>query len=134
MPISLFDPRVMLGLLLFLIAWSGIGGYMAYNRGSDDNEAVHIAQDLAATQKVLGGFVGEVQTLNGIAADFNAANRDLSTKIGLISRDFHNATRANPLPVDCKPDPFRVQSLSAAISAANTAAGRGAVPAVPPAN
>lgn len=131
MPLSIFDPRVMLGALLFLLAWSGIGGYLIYNRGADDNEAAHVAQDLAETKLVLTNFTTAAKEMNGIAGQFTAASQTLSTEIDAISGKFRNVTRANPLPLDCKPDPFRVQSLSSAITATNSAIGRGAGPAVP---
>lgn len=128
-PLSLTNPWVLLALLL---AGSGIF-WLGYNRGGDDNEAHHTKAALAETVQVLDQFKDAAKEMNGIAGEFTGINSTLSATIGTISRNFRDGTRANPLPVDCKPDPFRMQSLTAAVAAANTAAGRGAVPAVPPA-
>ena len=126
-PLSLFNPWVLLGLGL---AFIGIGG-AGYWKGSHDNEARHVKLELADTKQVLADFVTNTTTMNGIANQFTGISADLSSQIGDISRKFRNGTRQNPLPRDCNPDAFRVQSLSAAIGAANTAAGRSTSAAVP---
>lgn len=43
----------------------------------------------------------------------------LSTKLDALRKDFKNA---KPLPVDCRPDDFRVRHMGAAVDAANKAA------------
>lgn len=126
------NPWVIIGAIGFWLVTLCGGAWLAYDRGSDDNEAVHVAQDLSDTKKVLGDFVDATKGMNTVASEFTGISQNLSTEINSISGKFRNGARANPLPQSCLPDPFRVQSLSAAIAAANTAAGRGAVPAVPP--
>ena len=127
MPLSLLNPWVMLGLFLALVGAGGVG----YWKGGNDNEARHVKLELSATKQVLADFVTNTTTMNGIANQFTGISADLSSQIGDISRKFRNGTRQNPLPADCKPDPFRMQSLSSAIGAANSAAGRSTSAAVP---
>lgn len=127
MPLSILNPWVILAIILSLGA-AGTGGYF---KGGADNEARHVKADLAATRKVLDGFTEAAKDMNGIAGQFTAISQDLDRNIGTISRNFRNGASQHPLSPDCRPDAFRVQSLSAAIGAANTAAGRGASPAVP---
>jgi hypothetical protein len=127
MPLSLLNPWVIVGLVAALLTF-GLAGYW---KGGSDNEARHVKLELAATKQVLADFTTNVQTMNGIANQFTGISADLSSQIGDISRKFRNGTRQNPLPADCKPDTFRMQSLSSAIGAANSAAGRSTSAAVP---
>lgn len=125
------NPWVILGLVgFFLVSLAGTGT-LAYMRGRDDVKAAQTKQELQQTKGLLDGFVRTADGINAAALEFGGISHDLSTNIGVISRDFHNAARNNPLPVDCKPDAFRVRSLSASIAATNTAIGRAASPAVP---
>lgn len=105
--------------------------WLAYHRGGADNEAAHVAHDLKETRDVLADFEAAAKDMNGLAGEFTGISSALSVQISTISRNFRNVTKASPLPPDCKPDAFRVQSLDAAIAAANTAAGRFSGPAVP---
>lgn len=127
MPLSLFNPWVIIGIILAL----GGASTGAYFKGRSDNEAAHVRADLAETRKVLDDFKDAAKDMNGIAGQFTGISQDLSTQIGNISRSFRNGARQNPLPAGCVPDAFRMQSLSAAIGAANSAAGRITGPAVP---
>ena len=116
----------MLGLFLAFVGAGGVG----YWKGGSDNEASHVKLELAATKQVLTDFTTNVATMNGIANQFTGISADLSSQIGDISRKFRDGAAKNKLPVDCKPDPFRMQSLSSAIGAANSAAGRSTSAAV----
>jgi hypothetical protein len=127
------NPWVIIGAIGFWLVTMGGGMLLAYNRGGDDNEAAHVAQDLAETKEVLIGLVAAGKEMNGLATTFTGISQTLSTEIDAISGKFRNGARANPLPATCLPDPFRVQSLASAIAATNSAIGRGASPAVPPA-
>jgi hypothetical protein len=128
MPLSLTNPWIIIGLIGMggLIFWWGDGN------GASRCEAAHTAAALAETRQVLDDFVKAGKDMNGIAGKFTVISQDLSTEIDAISGKFRNGARQNPLPVDCRPDPFRVQSLSSAIAATNSAIGRGPGPAVPP--
>jgi len=125
------SPWVILGAIGFWLVTMGGGMWLAYHRGGDDNEAAHVALDLKNTRQVLSDFQDAAKNMNGIAGELTGISSDLSSQISNISRKFRDGAKAAPLPVDCRPDPFRVQSLSAAIASTNTAAGRISVPAVP---
>lgn len=47
MPLSLLDPKVLLSLIVGLLIYSGIGGYLVYARGRDDMKAAYTEQQLA---------------------------------------------------------------------------------------
>lgn len=82
----------------------------------------------AATQKAVNVTASLQQLQNIIASMHASANEygDLQAavfaKLNGISAEFRNAIKANPLPVDCRPGPDRLRSLSAAISAVNNSA------------
>lgn len=121
------NPWAILG---FVVALALVGG-AGYIKGGNDNEASHVALDLQNTKQVLSDFTDAAKGMNTVAGQFTAISQDLNSQIGDLSRKFRNGARQNPLPVDCRPDTFRMQSLSSAIGAANSAAGRIASPAVP---
>lgn len=125
------NPWVILGALGFWLVTLGGGMLWAHHKGAADNEAQHIAQDLKDTRQVLQDFQDTAKNINAVAGELTGISQDLSDQIGNISRKFRDGAKAAPLPADCRPDPFRVQSLSAAIASANSAAGRISIPAVP---
>lgn len=125
------NPWVILGAVAFLLL-SVSGAYFAGRwEGISDTEAAYTKQDLKAAEETITGLQSAALAMNGLAGQFTAISQDLSTEINSISGKFRNGARANPLPASCVPDPFRVQSLSEAITATNNAIGRGAVAAVP---
>jgi hypothetical protein len=122
-----------LGAAGLFLAYSGGLAWWSYDAGWDKREAAVVASELAETKAVLTGFENQVLAMNGLAGQYTQIAQGLSTEIDALSGRFRNAVRAAPLDVTCKPDPVRVQFLSEAISATNSAIGRGAGPAVPPA-
>lgn len=86
---------------------------------------------LDGTRATLAMFTADAARVHEAAEGFTAKQADLDSRFASISKDFANAIKARPLPVDCKPDTDRLRSLQAAVDAANTATGRSAVPAVP---
>jgi len=113
--------------LLAAVVW------LSYARGRSDEKAVQVASELAETKEVLKGFENQALAIKGLASQYTQIAQGLSTEIDALSGRFRNAARANPLPATCFPTPERVQHLQAAIASVNTAIGRGASPAVPPA-
>lgn len=88
---------------------------------------------IAAT-RALTQFEADSAAIHGAAIAFGTAQDDLNGKLATISKDFHAAIKAAPLPADCKPDAVRLRQLSAAVAATNSAAGfqpGAAVPAHP---
>lgn len=79
----------------------------------------------------LAQFTADADRIHESADAFSKLQPLIETEFAKLSKDFHNATSAHPLPVDCKPDVERLRFLSAAVAQANAAAGRIAVPAVP---
>ncbi len=130
-----------------MIPWyykAGLAGaaFLAYSGGlvwwADSNatareKAAQTASELAQTKEVLTGFENAALAMNGLAGQYTQIAQGLDNQIDALSGRFRNAARANPLGPTCLPDPGRVQFLSQAITATNTAIGRGASPAVPPA-
>lgn len=76
-----------------------------------------------AANASLQQFAADADSIHTSAAIFTKAQLGLDVTFGKISKDFHAATKAAPLPVDCKPDAVRLRALSSAIAAANSAAG-----------
>lgn len=134
MALSLFDPRVLLGLLVAFLLSNGAIGLLSYNRGRDDVKAAQTSQELQDAYDAIGKFQGTANAINQAATDFTNIDDSLNSTISRISREFRNGAQQNPLPADCHLDTFRMQSLSTAIAATNAAiaeAGRGLGPAVP---
>lgn len=75
-------------------------------------------------------FKGDAGLIHDAASHFLGQQIDLNQKLDQISRDFRNGLKT-PLPANCAPDRERLQYLTAAIAAANTAAGYQSGPAVP---
>lgn len=75
--------------------------------------------DLTSAKKALADLNAASKTIHDKADEFNAVNVTLGQKLDAIRKDLKNA---KPLPVDCKPDDFRLRKLSDSISAANKAA------------
>jgi len=88
--------------------------------------------NVTAANAALKQFTAQVAVINGAAASFGTVRDDLDAKINSISTGFKTIVQAAPLPPDCKPDAVRLHSLSAAIAAANSAAGAQSGTAMPP--
>jgi hypothetical protein len=97
-------------------------------------ETATASADLKNAQATLDGFVKNADRIAGAADAFQGVKASLDSRFATINRTLADALRQNPLPLDCRPDPDRMQSLSAAIAAANSATGPQPRPAVPPAH
>ncbi len=56
------------------------------------------------------------------SAGYQSDKDALNNKLNALAKDFANAIKAKPLPLDCIPDSVRLHNLSAAVAAANAAA------------
>jgi len=76
--------------------------------------------DLASANAALGDLRQAGETIRTKADEFNASQATLTAKVDQAVKEFRNAKK--PLPVDCRPDDFRVRKLSDAVDAAKQAA------------
>lgn len=76
--------------------------------------------DLASANKAIENLGAASQTIRTKADEFNASQATLTAKVDQAVKEFRNAKK--PLPVDCRPDDFRVRKLSDAVDAAKQAA------------
>lgn len=83
-------------------------------KGQSDNAALQ-------AQGALDDLAAAAKTINQAAAAARVDNTHLAAQLGAIRKELKNA---KPLPADCKPDPERLRSLTAAVDATNQAAAR----------
>lgn len=76
--------------------------------------------DLAGANKAIEDLGVATRTIRTKADEFNASQATLAAKVDQAVKEFRNAKK--PLPVDCRPDDFRVRKLSDAVDAAKQAA------------
>jgi hypothetical protein len=138
-PLSLLtgNPWVYAGVLAIGVA---IGGGATYQvTAAFKNNTIKDLKLEAANKTVtdavaaLAQFEGDTKAISSAAALLGNAQGVLDTKFSAINKDFANAIKAHPLPIDCKPDDVRMRTLRAAVEAANSArtVGQSAIPAVP---
>jgi hypothetical protein len=96
----------------------------------EKEQAENVADGYRAT---LAMFTADADKVHQAAEQYTTFQTNLDSRFNTISKDFHDAVKTKPLSPDCRPDPVRVRSLTAAVEAANSAAGRQPGPAVPPA-
>ena len=77
--------------------------------------------DLASANAALADLRQAGENIRTKADEFNASQAALTAKVDQAVKEFRNAKK--PLPVDCRPDDFRVRKLSDAVDAAKQAAG-----------
>lgn len=126
MPFNLFNWQ---GLLLSGIISAVAAGYAAYHftaigyqKTISDMKLAKADQDLLTAKATLNQFSIYVSQIDGAAKDYAALKDSLDINFSVIGKQLSNATKAKPLPADCKPDDGRVRALSAAIAAANNQA------------
>lgn len=91
-------------------------------------EANAKATSVSASLTQLQTFIG---SMHEAASAYAVQQQDMSAKFTALHKDFQNAIKASPLPLDCAPDPVRLRNLSAAVAAANAAStGAKPIPAV----
>lgn len=127
----MFNPYIILGTAGAWLISLAVVGWLMYARGHDDMRNTMNEQNLKQTQEVLAQFSKDAAGIHGAAQAYVSQRSDVDAKFAALSKDLKNATKAKPLPVDCKPDAGRVRSLAAAISAANSAIGRSSGAAMP---
>lgn len=87
------------------------------------NEQLARSKDQAASATAsLNQLNGFIANMHGAALDFQNSQRDIDSRFAALQKGLHNAY-THHLPVNCKPDPGRVQSLTDAITAANANSG-----------
>jgi len=113
-----------IGYALIFAAGLASGGYGMYQieQGTIQSLKAEYAQaDAARANAVLKQFTDTADKINKSVDSYHTTQKDLNTKIDLISKDLQNVQAKRPLPRDCKPDPDRLRNANAAIAAANSA-------------
>lgn len=67
----------------------------------------------------LSQFEADSALIHGAAQDYQSLKAGMDAKFAALTKDFRDATRLHPLPVDCKPDDFRVRAFYEALDAIN---------------
>ncbi|WP_143010668.1 hypothetical protein [Cupriavidus necator] len=75
--------------------------------------------DLTSATVALADLQEAGAAIRARANEYNSIQTTLGAKLDAIRKDIKNAT---PLPVDCRPDDYRVRKLSDAVDAAKQAA------------
>ncbi|AZG13868.1 hypothetical protein [Cupriavidus pauculus] len=83
-------------------------------------KTVSAQADLAGAHKAMEDLGKASAAIRTKADEFNASQATLAAKVDQAVKEFRNAKK--PLPVDCRPDDFRVRKLSDAVDAAKQAA------------
>lgn len=104
---------------------------LGYRLTISQMETAKATEEATAASEALKQFTERAAAIQSAADTFIAAKASLDGRFASINRNLANVIQNAPLPLDCKPDAGRVQSLSEAISAANSAAGQVTRPAVP---
>lgn len=106
---------------------AGFGGGWEVNGWRLNGDLADMKTKVAETRAV--GAEGALKDLTTATAGIKAAadqytgiQNTLGSQIAQLRKDLKNAPA--PLPVDCKPDDFRVRKLDNAIDAANQARAR----------
>ncbi|MBB2918350.1 hypothetical protein [Cupriavidus alkaliphilus] len=81
--------------------------------------AARAQADLVSANKALGDLREAGARIRHSADDYLTVKTDLGAKLDAIRKDLKNA---KPLPVDCRPDDFRMRQLASAVDAAKQAA------------
>lgn len=82
--------------------------------------AARAQADLAAANQAMGDLRAAGATIREKADEFAGIQTALTATLDTAVKEFRNAKK--PLPVDCRPDDFRLRKLSDAVSAAKQAA------------
>jgi len=112
----------LLGCILVLVMAAGFGAVVEHWRMRaevSDIKAKYLKDVADQSQEAMAKLVSASETVNKSAKEFSNVRNSLGVKLDALSKDIRNAQK---LPADCKPTPDRVQSLRAAIAAANEAA------------
>lgn len=119
------NPLAIRGLILLAGAVAAFGAGWAVNgwrlgEQIADLKAEHAQTQVSQAQAALLDLSVASKNIRA-AADTHATDfRLLSVKLDALKKEWKNEKPA-PLPVDCRPDAFRVRHLDAAIDASNEA-------------
>ncbi|WP_416046665.1 hypothetical protein [Cupriavidus basilensis] len=111
----------------FMVAAGAVlGGALAwwlqgnrYGRELAELKASRARADLSGANQALEDLRAAGATIRRKADEFAGVQTTLGAQLDAIHKDLKNA---KPLPVDCRPDDFRVRKLSDAVDAAKQAA------------
>jgi anaerobic C4-dicarboxylate transporter len=84
-------------------------------------EATHAQEKEAQATGALKTLQADAAAIRQAATEYAGIETTLAPKIAALTKELRNAPR---LPVDCKPDQYRVRNLDTAIDAANSAIPR----------
>lgn len=109
------------GLLAALLSGSGI--YWVTSRGYQTTIAeMRVTEAQTQTTSIqlsLEHLQKFISTMDSANTDYQASTQLLLTRLDGLQKEFHNATKASPLPADCRPDAERLRLLTSAVAAAN---------------
>ncbi|MBU66457.1 MAG: hypothetical protein CL858_13545 [Cupriavidus sp.] len=108
----------LLAACIFAAGW-GANGWRK-DAEIDRMKTVSAQAALASADAALADLRQAGETIRTKADEFNASQAALTAKVDQAVKEFRNAKK--PLPVDCRPDDFRVRKLSDAVDAAKQAA------------
>lgn len=106
-----------LGACLFAAGWQ-VNGWRK-DAQIAELTAARAQADLTSANLALTDLRVAGQTIRQKADEYAGIQSTLGAKLDAIRKDMKNA---KPLPVDCRPDDFRVRKLSDAVDAAKQAA------------
>lgn len=109
----------LLAMCIFAAGWTANG--WRKDAEIDRMKTASAQADLASANKAIENLGAASQTIRTKADEFNASQATLTAKVDQAVKEFRNAKK--PLPVDCRPNDFRVRKLSDAVDAAKQAAG-----------
>ncbi len=84
----------------------------------------HAQQRAAQAAATVITMQDDAKAISTAARDLSAIQNTLGPKFDALRKEVQHATKASPLPPDCRPDDVRVRNLETAIDAANKAATR----------
>jgi hypothetical protein len=123
-PLSLNPLALMAGAVLSIAI--GFGGGWTVNGwrlGADLSElkAQHAEERAVQAQGALADLATAAAKIHAAADQYAGIQTTLGTKLEQLRKEFQNA---KPLPVNCRPDDFRLRHLKSAVDATNEAAAR----------
>ena len=95
---------------------------LSYGHTIDGLKLVQAQQHDANTQKAINQLTGFIDNIHIADQNYNNSLADIDARFQALQGTMKNATQ-KPLPVDCKPDPGRMQYAASAIAAANANSG-----------
>lgn len=116
-PLAIFGSAALCFALGAGAGWTGNG----WRKNAEIADLQKMRAEDKATQATaaLDDLTKAAKTINAAAAQYGQVQITLGAKLDQISKDMKNA---KPLPIDCRPDDFRLRNLRATVEAANQAA------------